>query len=115
MSSLKLRVPSHNCWALAQDDFSDLYQALELRDPSLKVGKITEETVMLSILEMGIVYAIACGFHDSEIARELGLSEVAVQDHLQEIMSKLEVTSRVELIFLVHMDNSPITLDRRAA
>ena len=77
--------------------------------------KSVEGIVMLSTLELEIVHAIALGLRNSEIAGQLGLSHAAVREQIQEIMSKLNLTCRLELILLVHAENSRINLGLRAA
>jgi DNA-binding NarL/FixJ family response regulator len=70
---------------------------------------------MLSSLEVEIIRAIASGGSDPQIADQLDRSETVLQEHVKEIMSKLNVSSRLELILLAYSEGSPIKLGRPAA
>ena len=50
----------------------------------------------LSPREQDILRGIARGQGNKEIARELGIAETTVKIHVQHILSKLDVSSRVQ-------------------
>jgi DNA-binding NarL/FixJ family response regulator len=70
---------------------------------------------MLSILETGIMYGVACGLRDFEIAEQTGLSEAEVRTCVQQITKKFDLSARVELILLGHSKESPLGWKREAA
>ena len=49
----------------------------------------------LSPREVDILRGIACGASNKEIARELGIAETTVKIHVQHVLRKLDVSSRV--------------------
>jgi len=57
--------------------------------------------VGLTVREEQVIYLIAEGWNDHEIAREFDLSEGAVKKSLLRIYQKLDVSNRVELLFYV--------------
>jgi len=57
--------------------------------------------VGLTVREEQVIYLIAEGWNDHEIAREFDLSEGAVKKSLLRIYQELDVSNRVELLFYV--------------
>ena len=57
--------------------------------PSLKLHKLSER-------EREIIIILARGLSNKEIARELDLSESTIKIHIQGILRKLKLTSRVQ-------------------
>ena len=51
---------------------------------------------LLSPRERDILRGIARGASNKEIARELGIAETTVKIHVQHVLRKLDVTSRVQ-------------------
>ena len=55
-------------------------------------------TVSLSVREMEVLEAVASGRSNSQVARELFVTETTVKSHLAHIFSKLDVTSRTAAV-----------------
>jgi two-component system nitrate/nitrite response regulator NarL len=71
--------------------------------PSIAAGIIAESArvdpkVRLTKRELEILLLVQRGKRNREIAREIGLEEKAVKNHINSIYSKLGLTSRVEAI-----------------
>jgi NarL family two-component system response regulator LiaR len=60
----------------------------------------------LSKRECEIVEWMRCGMTNKEIARKLGISDMTVKTHLHNIFSKLEVSGRVRLLGLAHVERA---------
>jgi two-component system nitrate/nitrite response regulator NarL len=73
--------------------------------PGVALGKGDEAGLAdeLSARELGILRLIARGDSNKVIARELDIAETTVKIHVQHILRKLKVTSRVQAaVYAVH-------------
>ncbi|WP_338543825.1 response regulator transcription factor [Paenibacillus tundrae] len=66
-----------------------------LKDVSLTEKK--EPDVPLTIREKDILYGVAAGWTNKEIAQKYNISEYTVKNHLKNILQKLQVQNRVQL------------------
>jgi two-component system nitrate/nitrite response regulator NarL len=62
--------------------------------PSLRLHKLTER-------ERDVVIALARGLSNKEIAKELDLAESTIKIHIQGILRKLNLTSRLQAAVFV--------------
>ncbi len=62
--------------------------------PSLRLHKLTER-------ERDVVIALARGLSNKEIAQELDLAESTIKIHIQGILRKLHLTSRLQAAIFV--------------
>lgn len=60
--------------------------------------RISQESISLTGRELGVTRLIARGCSNTEIARELGVSESTVKTHVSRILTKLELRSRTQLV-----------------
>ena len=77
-----------------------------LRSPPSANGKVADapvctatsapELAALSARELEILHLIACGDSNKHIARQLDIAETTVKIHVQHILRKLQLTSRVQ-------------------
>ena len=67
----------------------------------------------LSKRECEIVEWMRCGMTNKEIARKLGISDMTVKTHAHNIFSKLEVSGRVRLLGLGHVEQAPTPSPKR--
>jgi DNA-binding CsgD family transcriptional regulator len=65
---------------------------------------ITDRTDVLSPKEREVVDLVALGLSNTDIAERLFVSKRTVESHLRRIFSKLDVSSRLELVFAVRRD-----------
>jgi DNA-binding NarL/FixJ family response regulator len=65
--------------------------------------KITDKNLseILTARELQIAHFVAQGKCDKLTARELGISENTVREHLRRIFHKLQITKRTSLVFLL--------------
>ncbi|AET57381.1 response regulator [Paenibacillus terrae] len=66
-----------------------------LKDVTISVKK--EPQVRLTSREQDILYGVAAGWTNKEIAEKYGISEYTVKNHLKNILQKLHVQNRVQL------------------
>ena len=68
--------------------------------PQPRAGSVHEVDVFrrLTPRELGVLTIIGCGSDNAETAARLGISEHTVQTHRRQIMRKLRIKSRAELI-----------------
>lgn len=61
-----------------------------------------ERLVVLTDRERDVIRAVARGLSNSEIGRELGMTEATVKAHVSRSLGKLDLTNRVQAAILVH-------------
>ncbi|TKH46439.1 response regulator transcription factor [Paenibacillus sp. FSL R10-2782] len=66
-----------------------------LKDVTITAKK--EPQVRLTSREQDILYGVAAGWTNKEIAEKYGISEYTVKNHLKNILQKLHVQNRVQL------------------
>ncbi|MBE0341229.1 response regulator transcription factor [Paenibacillus sp. 28ISP30-2] len=66
-----------------------------LKDVTITAEK--EPQVRLTAREQDILYGVAAGWTNKEIAEKYGISEYTVKNHLKNILQKLHVQNRVQL------------------
>ena len=85
-----------------------------LRDRSVQDREL-ELMDRLSVRERQVLRELAAGHDVASIAQRLYLSQNTVRTHIQNILAKLEVHSRVAAVALVHGSLEPPTGDRAEA
>lgn len=84
--------------ALSQSVSRDLVQAIRNSTGAPTPGYGQHPPIPLSQRELEVVKALARGRNNSEIARELQITEATVKAHLGRIMAKLDVRDRVQTL-----------------
>lgn len=59
---------------------------------------VEQEATSLSPRESQVLFLVAQGFENKQIATELGISEATVKTHLKSVFARLEVASRAEAV-----------------
>jgi two-component system nitrate/nitrite response regulator NarL len=71
----------------------------------IKQDPVTEAIAQLSPREHQVIQQIGKGLKNSQIAKQLCLSETTIRHHLTSIYGKLGVTDRLELLVFAHRNN----------
>ncbi|HEX5842495.1 MAG TPA: response regulator transcription factor [Pseudomonas sp.] len=86
---------------------------LELAEQGLRPGPFNHSSNgwqhQLTPREREVARLVASGDTNKEVARQLGLSERTIKDHLTHIFAKLELHDRVQLALAVHGIQEPNT------
>jgi DNA-binding NarL/FixJ family response regulator len=83
---------------LEQFDFATSTAKLEIAQP-LKL--LSGRRVRLTPRESDVARGIANGFTNKRMARELGISEFTVRDHVSSLLRKCETVTRTRLAVIV--------------
>jgi DNA-binding NarL/FixJ family response regulator len=75
--------------------YTDVYRPQELKHELLLC---LPESAALTPRQMQLLRLVADGHTNAQIARRLGLSEGTVRTHLENIFSRLQVTSRTAAV-----------------
>jgi DNA-binding NarL/FixJ family response regulator len=91
-------------------DRKSLVQAIRKLGITEPIINPAEESrlALLTGREREVVILVAEGFKNKDIGQRLSISETTVRHHLTTIFSKLNVTSRFELIAFLHRHHFPI-------
>jgi DNA-binding CsgD family transcriptional regulator len=94
-----------------EKDFSAMYVAKESVDTTDNtieyIINIMAEKHMLTAREREVMLMAYNGYTNPDIADSLFLSKYTVKNHMHSIFEKLNVSSRIELIHLINMQNRP--------
>jgi DNA-binding CsgD family transcriptional regulator len=69
---------------------------------------------LLSKRELEAIRGLSEGLTNREIAERLGMSEHTVKNYLFRVFDKLDVSGRVELLFMVHMNPQLVGVEMSA-
>ncbi|WP_183510513.1 response regulator [Paeniglutamicibacter cryotolerans] len=84
--------------ALSQSVSRDLVETIRNSTGALGHGNSPQPPVPLSQRELDVVKSLAKGRNNSEIAKELQITEATVKAHLGRIMAKFDVRDRVQTL-----------------
>ena len=80
--------------ALSRAALSKLSRSESLKD---KADPEQEKIALLTPREREVIIVVAQGYNGARIAQELQISEATVRHHITSILSKLEVSNKLEL------------------
>jgi DNA-binding NarL/FixJ family response regulator len=72
-----------------------------------RVHAARQRLATLTDREQQVAHAIARGLSNADIGRELAMSEATVKAHVSRLLTKLDLTNRVQAAILVHDANPP--------
>jgi DNA-binding NarL/FixJ family response regulator len=78
-----------------QQSMMDIYRALPPR------GNAGHTLATLTPREREVLHSVACGLSNRQVARELGIAEKTVKNHLYAIFAKLGVSGRTQAALLL--------------
>lgn len=85
-----------------------MHKLIRVTTEKAKIDPETEKIATLTAREREVVAAVAKGLNGMRIATELGISEATVRHHITSILSKLEVSNKLELaVYAFHHGLGP--------